>query len=147
MQSRFQEGPRSGVLAKPKHTLLVCETCNNCTMQTTNAGQGNKTLPLELRHQGVITCIVEHPVGFEGQPPTDAAPSFAPPHAADCRSPAAGTSEVSPVQADIHTHILTDILKLYMDAQHQTSQKGEDSLCMHIAHNRLRTTIIAKQHH
>lgn len=104
MQSRFQEGPRSGVLAKPKHTLLVCETCNNCTMQTTNAGQGNKTLPLELRHQGVITCIVEHPVGFEGQPPTDAAPSFAPPHAAGCRSPAAGTLEESPVQAHIRTN-------------------------------------------
>ena len=78
-------------------------------------------------------------MGLAGQQPTGAAPSFAPSHAADCRSPAAGTSEESPVQ----THIHTDMLRLYMDAQ---VRNEKTLLCMHIAHDGLRDTINAEKH-
>ena len=73
---------------------------------------GHNPLVLYLRKH-MLTCKAEHLVVLADQQPTDAAPSFAPPHAAGCRLPAADTSEGSPVQV----HMFTQMHRLYKDAQ------------------------------
>ena len=68
------------------------------------------TLATELNQRQVLTCTVEHLVFLVGQQPRGAASRTAHPHAVGCRSPAAGTSEESPVQ----THISRLAARLYM---------------------------------